>query len=638
MKNKFLTLICIMIIAAMTFSGCVQAVQNNTINNTNTPDDCEHTYSPTWTSNSEQHWHASNCDHTDLKSDVGYHIDENEDGKCDVCNRNTPHVHTFNTIWVSDNEFHWNTATCTHTTVKGNLAAHSDKNADGVCDVCNSEFEIVLDGTPASILAQIIRSKGGVSSYTVNSSEEVISLGKDGISTSQSNAYYVFGSNCVYSRVETTAYQSLDDITVSGHYEKWQEYITADTVFGISTEDDSPLALDGAANTDTIQGHYFTVSTLADAYTPENILYLLYQLSQQSEAVSNYIWEENNGAYTFSYDYLQINRDVAAGEEPNVNFYKVSVAFKHNENYVLTDLTIVCECYTNSLADEVDNDYTYDDTTGTITMKPEGEYAADTYTFVISQTAGDRTYVNENPRNKFLPDTFEVFTDEERTTFADSTINAYTNTKGAYRLFIGQFIPEGTSISFFPDFFGASFDDGENVYHSTIAGIANEKFYLAHNAIDQDVVFKFYMPGTYTLTISIGNENTKTIVINVEEGTGGNAGEVLVEEWNVDLKGRFSWDQSESNKLDVISFTATESGNYVFKLPTPDSGAYDKIAYDETYGTSNPIGAFIDPFAIVGGDYQGGEFSVYLNKGQTYEFYVGSYIAQTIQIQCYISY
>lgn len=638
MKNKFLTLICIMIIAAMTFSGCVQTVQNNTINNTNTPDNCEHTYSPTWTSNSEQHWHASSCDHTDLKSDVGYHIDENEDGKCDVCNRNTPHVHTFDTAWISDNEFHWNTATCTHTTVKGNLAAHTDKNADGVCDVCNSEFEIVVGDSNEDLLKQIINSKGGVSSYTVDSSIEVISLGKDGTSLSRSSGLYKFGSNCMYCKVDTSAYQSLDNITVYGSYEKWQEYMSAEEVFGIFTEDGSPLELDGAANTDTIKGHYFSVSTLADAYTPEDILYLLYQLSQHEGAARNYIWEENDGVYTFSYDYLQINRDVAAGEEPNVNFYKVSVSFKHNKNYVLTDLSIVCECYTNSLSDEVDNDYTYDDTTGDITMKPEGQYAADTYTFVISQIAGDRNYVNENPRNKFLPDTFEVFIDKEHTTLVEDTITAYTNTKSAYSLFAGQFLPEGTSISFFPDFFGASIDDGENVYYSTLAGVINEKFYLSHSPMNQDIIFKFYMPGTYTLTITIGNENTKTVVINVEEGTGGDVGQVLVEEWSVDLNGRSSWDQSESNKLDVISFTATESGNYVFKLPTPDSGAYDKIAYDETYGTSNPIGAFIDPFAFVGGDYHGGEFSVYLNEGQTYEFYVGSYIAQTIQIQCYINY
>ncbi len=45
----------------------------------------EHTYSEEWKSDANNHWHAATCEHTNEKSDVAAHIDENNDGKCDIC-------------------------------------------------------------------------------------------------------------------------------------------------------------------------------------------------------------------------------------------------------------------------------------------------------------------------------------------------------------------------------------------------------------------------------------------------------------------------------------------------------------------------------------------------------------------------
>ena len=44
-----------------------------------------HTYSTQWSYDENQHWHAATCEHTDLKNDVGNHVDEDVDGFCDVC-------------------------------------------------------------------------------------------------------------------------------------------------------------------------------------------------------------------------------------------------------------------------------------------------------------------------------------------------------------------------------------------------------------------------------------------------------------------------------------------------------------------------------------------------------------------------
>ena len=655
MKRKLLSLVCFMIISALLLCACDPAMPetNEETPGTETPgtgdgSSCEHTYSDNWLSNSEQHWHPANCEHTDLKGSLDYHSDADENGLCDTCNRNVGHTHTFADEWLTDGEYHWHSATCSHTDAKGSLGKHadSDDNHDGTCDVCGEQFQVVVENTTEALLLQILKSKSGVSTSTIHTVSDFISLGLDGSAHSESTALYEFGQNSMHCKVDTfSKYIDIKGVEskANGTYEKWQEYISNEVVFGVFTEDGSPIALDGAADINTITGHYFSVSTLADAYGPENVLYALYQLSQQDTA-SCYEWSEIGDAsiygsdtvYSFTFDYLQINRDVAKDEDPNVNYYRVAVEFTHNKNYVLTYLSIVCECYTNSMADERDNDYTYDDTTGTITMKPEGEYAADTYTFTVIQTAGDRSYENEYPRNKFFPDTFEVFSDIDRTTIADTTINTVTNTKHLYYLYLGDFIPEGTGVSFFPDAFVVTMSDGEKTYYSTIVGEMNDKFYVAHDIIGEDVAFKFYLPGTYTLTISIGEGNSKTFTINVTEGSGNNTGETLIEKWEVALMGSTAWPtEPTAEKLETVSFTATESGNYTFKLKTPDSGAYDKIAYDNTFGTSNPIGAYVDPFLAFGGDYMGGEFTVYIEAGTTYEFYVASYVTQTIQIECY---
>lgn len=52
---------------------------------TPSPEEHTHTYSPDWTYDNTNHWHAATCEHTDLKSDEAPHADANNDGICDVC-------------------------------------------------------------------------------------------------------------------------------------------------------------------------------------------------------------------------------------------------------------------------------------------------------------------------------------------------------------------------------------------------------------------------------------------------------------------------------------------------------------------------------------------------------------------------
>ena len=46
----------------------------------------EHEYEGQWSTDATNHWHKATCEHTDEKSDLGAHVDGNNDGACDVCN------------------------------------------------------------------------------------------------------------------------------------------------------------------------------------------------------------------------------------------------------------------------------------------------------------------------------------------------------------------------------------------------------------------------------------------------------------------------------------------------------------------------------------------------------------------------
>ena len=618
MKRKLLSLLSLILVVAMAFSACdLLGGGTDDTNDDGKTEECVHTYSDAWTSNAEYHWHVATCEHTEERSALDYHADSDEDGKCDVCQYNVTHTHTFKPEWTFDEEGHWHAATCSHTEAKGSYGLHFDVNANGKCDACGAEVTVEIDSKDA-LISFIGGTTGGVVSGTVSSFIECISLGKDGTATSSTSAEYTYGDNCFYYKNTTTAYTSLTNVTATSTYEKWQEYVTDQIVFGVFTENGSPLAMDGAATLDSIKGHYFAVSTLANAYGAENVLYELYKLSQEASA-SEYTWTYDDTTLTaaFTFNYTQINTDVAEGEDPNVNYYEVSVSFTHNENYVLTNLAIECKCYSNSLEDEKDHDFTYDPETGVLTMKPEGEYQADTYTFTVTQVAGDRTYVNENPRSKFLPETFELYTDEELTTVVEETITVSANT--VLKFYLGNFLPEGTSISFAPDSLQAS-----------LTGDSTD-FILFHNPIDCDITANIHAAGVYTLTVSIGNANDKVITLNVVEDLVVDPVRTLAGEWEVTLGASDNWKNMTESEL--FSFTATESGNYTFILPA-ECGAYDRGAYDNTFGNENAIGAFIDPFAFVGGQYDGGEFTVFIEAGQTYQFYIRSYIAQTVTITC----
>lgn len=95
-----------------------------------------HTYADAWSYDEDSHWYAANCEHTEEKANVGAHVDEQNDGVCDVCAYGSDHEHTFAAEWSNDADNHWHAASCGHD-VKDALGAHVDENNDDACDVCD---------------------------------------------------------------------------------------------------------------------------------------------------------------------------------------------------------------------------------------------------------------------------------------------------------------------------------------------------------------------------------------------------------------------------------------------------------------------------------------------------------------------
>ena len=95
----------------------------------------KHSYAEAWTSNAQGHWHACECDANVMGSFAG-HVDENNDGKCDVCTADVAkqHEHTYATEWSKDEANHWHESTCDHKVV-ADKAAHTIGN-DGTCSTC----------------------------------------------------------------------------------------------------------------------------------------------------------------------------------------------------------------------------------------------------------------------------------------------------------------------------------------------------------------------------------------------------------------------------------------------------------------------------------------------------------------------
>ncbi|MCQ2576461.1 MAG: hypothetical protein MJ162_06925 [Treponema sp.] len=142
-----------------------------------------HSYATEWTSDETNHWHAANCAHPELVSDIAGHlfgdwvitVNPTEDAEgtkektCLVCGYKASAKveklpHTFADGWTNDETDHWHAATCAHTSLVTDKAGHSfgswvvavnpTEDAEGTkektCSVCGYKVEEKIAKLPHS--------------------------------------------------------------------------------------------------------------------------------------------------------------------------------------------------------------------------------------------------------------------------------------------------------------------------------------------------------------------------------------------------------------------------------------------------------------------------------------------------------
>ena len=430
--------------------------------------ECDHTFSENWANNETQHWHPATCEHGEFKDSLANHVDENEDGVCDVCAYDkVGHIHTYAEEWIIEEYYHWHEATCSHTEEQGTYELHSDNNVDAVCDYCGGHVHAmnIIGFCSASDCGKQLKEPSDIDNYDVayiiyatgitgynKVTGGTVDYEYNGRSNSGAsfeaktlqNIQYVLGDGYTYTKRysnSTNAGTNVTD-TVEGWYE-----VDGDGVFGVTSADGGAKFDLVSASLNHLYGYYFALSNFAEAHGAENILYRVFELSQDPSAMNfEYVLDEASGKSSFSYDYLAVTM---THEGPYVNYFEVEVSFTFGEQYALTGLDITLDCYTSDpgVADEegfleADVDLDYNEATGEFTLRENA--VPDTYTVKVTQTVGNRTAVNPHPKSSFVPESYDIFTDIECTDKIESSVSIKVKT--FFKIYLGNYKPEGTTI------------------------------------------------------------------------------------------------------------------------------------------------------------------------------------------------
>ena len=588
--------------------------------------DCEHTFSESWSTDKTHHWHAATCEHGEEKDAYAEHADANEDGVCDVCEYEIGHTHGYSADWSTNDTHHWHAATCTHTDEKSEYALHTDADTNGECDVCKGHVHVVSDagycdgcGTQveplkedlAKIVNATVSQGKNVVSGQVNYKYRGVTLtykddnGQNAYANLDSKIQYTLGAQDTYvERSNNSEVYNISDAT--GEWTLGR--VNDSTKLWFYTEDGEVKGLqeytiDGemtpsivSADEDSLAGYYFAVSTLADGYGAEEILFNLYTLSQEDSAsdFTEYHNPEKN-TFSFSFNSLIINTDTAEGEDDSVRYYETSVKFTYSDRYELTNLEIKCDAYTNDAGTignntyEADKDYDYDQDSKTITMREGAE--PDTYTFVVSQEFGKRSYVHDKDMSAYLPSGFNFTMNGE--TVEDGQSLELTTT-------------DSLKIDFDCEPATTSFDLIRNMVDAKLICTSGNSDSYAYIDFDSEgnksIAVSQFAPGTYTLSFTYDGDTVFSMDITVTAPivTGTYIPVVI----------------TENNAFyDLASFEAPASGAYTFKIPA-GYGACDKEAFE------NNERPYIDPMDPFANQQDGGEFTVDIAQGDTYEFYL----------------
>ena len=631
MKRKFLAIILVALISLLAFASCAK---------------CEHPLSAEWESDENGHWHPTECEHGEFRSEAEAHVDADEDGKCEVCAYDANHEHTFASEWTITEDKHWKAATCSHTDEKGEESLHVDEDLNALCDVCgghvhvldgagfcnscNKEIIPVVESDIASVISATTARTDNIKSaeiyrYVISRNED------DKLNTiAEHNAMFIRGTNGTYVKwaYPEVAYPENDPYSPAlptgktEVLEKWIEIVSPDTVQGISAitvEGVYKSAEPNAYSIDDLYGYYFAVSNLADGHGAEALLLALYEAYEEYKVEDAVIVHDaENNKYDFDFKVLVVRKSTTNGvdlHEYPAEYFEVDISFTYADDYTLTSLDVTCDFYTSDDALEdadgylVAPDIEYNYETGKFTMLDTA--IADTYTFRVTQQKGEREEIELNDGSEFTPTGYEIYTDKTYTTKMPGSLTLDITNLST------EFYIKGTPAEKFMSFLAFDFDitvtdkDGNPVQG------------LVVTLFSYDVI-QFYpqQGGEYKVTFeALGQTETLDVTVKAPEIKGEKF-------FTVEVVDSYSWSHSWGEDGVYYEFVPEKPGVYTFYFPVYFS-VIEKSVADKG---GNDIVPNIDAFSLNYDPEASHEITVILRQGATYCFYFGAVAKGTYTI------
>ncbi len=598
---------------------------------------CEHTFAEGYTADCTNHWHAADCGHVVDpnqsalldKTAFGKHEDNDEDGKCDVCNYiiEDLHNHYFSTEWTSDGEYHWHAALCEHQVEVADKAAH-EINAAGYCTVCDAKIKDIDRTDILAVLNAAIANNYKVISGNVIFNEIVYDTPTELLDKGTDEVFFVLGKEDSYILLKN--YDENDNFI--GGEQQYYETLENGEMFGIMVPIGSIDLRQTSADAVKLNGYNYTPgSILAAGYddtstlaqTIANLYDLMTNSNDVKDVVTNY--DPKTGKYSFSFEYLSVNAteqspsDGSGGEsvmDYQVYVYFVDVEFTVNDDFVIDLCNFSVESYRNW---EMDTDITYDPETNTYEMLSTASPTY--YVYEVSQTSGERTFTTIYPKASLMPVDFELFfvteTDynagqmyvKDETPIVDIDGDGIVDlelTKETFiRLHIGNVIPSSAIPSFM------DMEDFEVICENLDEGNG----LLWGTGLFQDPTFSGFMDcisfrtssssGKYLITIRFGQVTKKVCVTIPGTPT------IVVPDDTDDTK--YVQVTTPWGFEDQYTFTAKESGTYTFTLPAGLGFVFENADTPE-----------YDPFDPVYSDNNEHTVVFELAQGESVSFFVGA--------------
>ena len=472
----------------------------------------EHTYNTEqWASNAYGHWHVANCEHTDEVADVAAHTDANNDGTCDICAYNGGHEHGYQDSWDSDATDHWHSSECGHAVV-ADKAAHT-YNEVGVCTVCGYEVGVSPE-TVAEAIELGVKQAGAV---------------KDGMITINSENAYASNKETIKYQISTGKFYANilsdsgmmdggygDMVWVNEKTEQWIGLKEDGSVYGYTYVDGVLQAMQQydetngvGIDTDSVKGYTFeSVIGYGDRYIGvDGLVSGLYELGAEYSNNNDIATEVVDGVYSFEYSF------VFEGEY-SLNYYTVAVSFELADDYYIDNVAVTINLYSegdmvgcpempSNLTEEEQTAWEYEYYTLT-----EGAEPTTVAVFAIDQ--------NNEMDLTYTPEVVEVSEFSLADANGDAIESNLNVILGVNKYFTIEVNAPETAVLALSDVVIKL--DGEvvdytnaNVYSSVVEEYTNEKFeYVSEPAL----LVRGKVAGTYQLEVQIGSAvNTYTLTV-----------------------------------------------------------------------------------------------------------------------------